>query len=453
MFSPNSMRQLFCQHKCVRCYTSAAKRSVLRQDLSKIPTHQYPIAKPGDSRVYVWGMAATGALGVQTSVKKQAKAYADYVQHPSRLNFAENRDILDVAAGYGFSAFAASCQGGQSLWGTGINTDSQIGYHKLGGKHRKPFELLIYPAPINLSAVAGNNKGVKIVKVAAGRAHTLALAQNGSVYALGNNAYGQCGRSIIKNEDYFHAPLINRIDQLNNERVKDVDCGQDHSFFLTESGKLYSCGWSDDGQTGQEKFGLISIPAPVEGDVKGEQIVKVTGTADTVLALNENGEVFGWGNTEYGQLNVDGEENPQITSPRNIGFLKDCGKIVDIAAGGSYCLVLNDQGDVFVWGYGILGFGPEVIHKSRPCRIPPTLFGRNDFNPSCRIRSIYAGVTHSGAINDQDDLYMWGHNRHGCLGFGNKKDQFFPLKVAVNARVLKISCGVDHTLALCKAFV
>ncbi|XP_055537570.1 RCC1-like G exchanging factor-like protein isoform X2 [Wyeomyia smithii] len=398
MFSPNSMRQLFCQHKCVRCYTSAAKRSVLRQDLSKIPTHQYPIAKPGDSRVYVWGMAATGALGVQTSVKKQAKAYADYVQHPSRLNFAENRDILDVAAGYGFSAFAASCQGGQSLWGTGINTDSQIGYHKLGGKHRKPFELLIYPAPINLSAVAGNNKGVKIVKVAAGRAHTLALAQNGSVYALGNNAYGQCGRSIIKNEDYFHAPLINRIDQLNNERVKDVDCGQDHSFFLTESGKLYSCGWSDDGQTGQEKFGLISIPAPVEGDVKGEQIVKVTGTADTVLAL-------------------------------------------------------NDQGDVFVWGYGILGFGPEVIHKSRPCRIPPTLFGRNDFNPSCRIRSIYAGVTHSGAINDQDDLYMWGHNRHGCLGFGNKKDQFFPLKVAVNARVLKISCGVDHTLALCKAFV
>lgn len=54
-----------------------------------------------------------------------------------------------------------------------------------------------------------------------------------------------------------------------------------------------------------------------------------------------NGEVFGWGNTEYGQLTSDSEGSPQITSPRNLDFLKDCGKIVDIAAGGSYCLVLN----------------------------------------------------------------------------------------------------------------
>ncbi|XP_058461098.1 RCC1-like G exchanging factor-like protein [Malaya genurostris] len=438
-----------------RSYTSAARLKVLRQDRSKITTHEYPISKPTDTRVYVWGMAATGALGVQTSVKKQAKVYTDYVQHPSRLNFAEKRDIIDLAAGYGFSVFAAKCTNGRSLWGTGINTDSQIGYHKLGGQQRKPFELLIYPAPVEFTSVEGNNSQVEIVKVAAGRAHQLALAADGTVFAFGNNAYGQCGREIMKHEDYFHKPVINKIRQLGgpSDPLCDVDCGQDHSFFLTESGKLYSCGWSDDGQTGQGRFGLISTPALVEGDLKGEKVSKVTGSSDTVLALTDKGDVFGWGNTEYGQLLTKSDENPQINSPRYLPFLKGCGRIVDIAAGGSYCLALNDSGDVFTWGYGILGFGPEVSHQAQPALIPPALFGRNDFNPTSRVRSIFAGITHSGAINDKDDLYMWGHNRYGCLGFGHTKDQYFPLKVAVSARVMKISCGVDHTLALCKAFV
>lgn len=458
MIRINIIRQLAgrTDYAAHRRYTSSARRSVLRQDRSKIPTHEYPIAERTDARVYVWGMAATGALGVQSSVKKQAKANTDFVQHPSRLNFAENRDIVDLAAGYGFSVFAAKGRTGQQhLWGTGINTDSQIGYHKLGGQQRKPFELLIYPAPIDLTSVEGNNNSVEIVKVAAGRAHQLALAKDGTVYALGNNAYGQCGRNIIKGEDYFNAPVINRIRDLGGpeDLVKDVDCGQDHSFFLTESGKLYSCGWSDDGQTGQGKFGLVSSPSIVGGDLKGERISKVTGSSDTVLALNDKGEVFGWGNTEYGQLAADSDANPQINMPTHLAFLKNCGKIVDIAAGGSYCLVLNENGDVFSWGYGMLGFGPEIVHQPGPTQIPATLFGRNDFNPNVRVRAIFSGLTHSGAINDQDDLYMWGHNRYGCLGFGHKKDQFFPLKVAVSARVVKISCGVDHTLALCKAFV
>ena len=29
-----------------------------------------------------------------------------------------------------------------------------------------------------------------------------------------------------------------------------VACGQDHSLFLTETGKVYACGWGADGQTG-----------------------------------------------------------------------------------------------------------------------------------------------------------------------------------------------------------
>lgn len=112
-----------------------------------------------------------------------------------------------------------------------------------------------------------------------------------------------------------------------------------------------------------------------------------------------------------------------------------------------------ENGDVFIWGYGILGLGPKEDHSKEPKQIPATLFGRNEINPNCKVTSISSGITHVGAVNDQNDLFMWGKNKFGCLGFGNTKDQFFPLKVGVSGSVVKLSCGVDHTLALCKPFI
>lgn len=67
------------------------------------------------------------------------------------------------------------------------------------------------------------------------------------------------------------------------------------------------------------------------------------------------------------------------------------------------------------------------------------------------ICTFFSGNSHMGVVTNKHDVYMWGRNRYGCLGIGTEKDQFFPLKVAVGALCLKLSCGVDHTLAYCKA--
>lgn len=56
----------------------------------------------------------------------------------------------------------------------------------------------------------------------------------------------------------------------------------------------------------------------------------------------DKGEVFGWGNAEYGQIEAIGD-HPQFNTPKFILALKGIGKIVDIATGGSYCLVLNGK--------------------------------------------------------------------------------------------------------------
>lgn len=50
--------------------------------------------------------------------------------------------------------------------------------------------------------------------------------------------------------------------------------------------------------------------------------------------------MFAWGNTEYGQLMLENGEQ-QINTPTYMKMVKPLGKIIDIAAGGSSCMVLN----------------------------------------------------------------------------------------------------------------
>lgn len=375
------------------------------------------------------------------------------VQHPSRLSFGERTEVIDVSAGYGFSVFVVkSNNDGICVYGTGINTDSQVGFHKHLGVTNKPIEILIYPAPIELPKQSEDEK-FQATRVAAGRAHTIVLTDSGIVFTLGNNAYGQCARPVIPEENYFGRELIHRLapESFNNQKIVDIVCGQDHSAFITKSGAVYSCGWGADGQTGLGHFNNQYKPELVEGDIKNENIVKVSCAGDCVLALNDQGEVFGWGNSEYGQISQT-EGVQQINVPVNLKF-NGLGKIVDIAASGSACMILNDSGDVFVWGFGILGLGPQADYCKEPKLIPPTLFGRNPFSPENRVISINCGLNHLTAINSDNDLFTWGRNKFGCLGLGHEKDQFFPYKAQLGAKVQRVTCGVDHSIALCKSFI
>jgi len=84
---------------------------------------------------------------------------------------------------------------------------------------------------------------------------------------------------------------------------------------------------------------------------------------------------------------------------------------------------------VFVWGFGILGKGPEMNKSREPTPIPPILFGRNQYNPETRVTSVYSSVFHMAAITSEGNLYTWGKNKWGQLGLGHTKDQYFPLQV------------------------
>jgi alpha-tubulin suppressor-like RCC1 family protein len=101
----------------------------------------------------------------------------------------------------------------------------------------------------------------------------------------------------------------------------------------------------------------------------------------------------------------------------------------------------------------MLGFGPKVDYCKLPTAIPQTIFGRNAFNPNLNVISINCGLYHMAAITSENDLFMWGRNKCGCLGIGHEKDQPYPFKANVAAKVERILCGVDHSVALAKPFI
>lgn len=403
------------------------------------------------NRVYVWGFQETGALGTQTNTKKAQERYTQVVNHPTRLQFSENCDIDGVCAGYGFSLFSVNRSDEQTLFGTGINSDSQLSYQ--GEK-----DVIIYPTAVQLPRKPEEtHEDLKVKCMGAGRAHAVVVTKNGTTFTLGNNSYGQCGRNIIKDEIYKSSHIVHRIENGiftdEGDEIVGVECGQDHTMFLTQRGKVYTCGWGADGQTGRGHYLNSSDIMEIKGDIEGEKIIKLACSSDCVLALNDKGEVFGWGNSEYGQLDDSEHAAPQVNTPKALEITKGKGQIKDIASGGSFCMILNEEGLIYTWGYGILGFGPYVQQTSKPEQLLPPLFGSNDFADKVTVVSIGCGVFHMGAINSNGDLFMWGKNRFSCLGLGHKKDQFFPFKTAVNAKVLKVGFGVDHTIALCKGFV
>ncbi|XP_059511218.1 RCC1-like G exchanging factor-like protein isoform X2 [Stegostoma tigrinum] len=357
------------------------------------------------SRVFVWGFAHTGALGLPHLVLGRSGG-----QKPRQIQLRPcgvelEQRISSAACGYGFTLLASQTRDITKVWGMGLNKDSQIGFHR---------------------------------------------SRADRIFSMGNNAYGQCGRSIVDNEIYSGSQIIHRIEDLD-DKIVEVTCGQDHSLFRTEKGEIYSCGWGADGQTGLGHYGVTCKLTRLTGDIAGVNIVQTATYGDFCLAVSKDGNLFGWGNSEYLQFSAVTEAT-QVSVPKHLPF-KGVGKIKQAACGGTHAAILNREGNVFVWGYGILGKGCNLSESGMPEMIPSTLFGCSEFTPEVQVDHIRCGLNHFAAITNRGELFVWGKNLRGCLGIGSMDDQYFPWRVTVPGNVVDVACGVDHMVALTKSFI
>ena len=449
------LKNIFSCHKLLLCNASLTTSN----DTENSPVHKYIGSKSKRyTRLHVCGLTITGACGVPElprpeNLRKKRPRFKQSYPYPLVMN-----DINNIACGYGYSIFSTPNKDIVKLWGCGLNTDSQLGFHK-GVKSKKAkdvdidkesYRYLMAPAVIPLPL--GKPEKARVIDIACGRAHTLVLTDTEGVFSFGNNAFGQCGRAVVDGEIYENSKKIHNIPQsFFPSPVVKVYCGMDHSLFLTEDGQVFSCGWGTDGQTGLGEVSSTCEPTLLKGDLDGVRIAQLSTFADTTLAVSEENDVFAWGSSEYGQLACI-SDSTQVLFPTHMPFTKQK-KITQVAVGGTICMLLNEDGEVWVWGYGILGKGPGLQNSAWPSLIPPTLFGFSELNKDVYVTKINCGLGSLAAITNNGELYTWGKNRSGCLGIGCYRDQYFPWKVIIGHEVTNVKMGVDHMVVLSKCLL
>lgn len=107
----------------------------------------------------------------------------------------------------------------------------------------------------------------------------------------------------------------------------------------------------------------------------------------------------------------------------------------------SSCILLCNN-NVYVWGnneYNQLGLGESDINIYHS---PQKLNLKNIIQIDCAYSSFYA-------INDHNEIYSWGINKHGNLGLGHYKTQYSPRKINLKG-VIKMYCMYSHAECITK---
>lgn len=193
-------------------------------------------------------------------------------------------------------------------------------------------------------------KEFKISAVACGLQHSLALNEWGQPFSWGCNSMGQLGLDP-KNESNSHdVPTIVRL--LATKSVVQIACGSYHSLALTNNGDLYAWGANSYGQCG---LGTMSNKETVPQHIAsllGVPISLIACGSNHTFALSKSGAVFGWGKNTHGQLGLQHKDNRCY--PSHLKSLRDV-KICHITCGEDFTAFLTLDGGVFTCGNGEYG--------------------------------------------------------------------------------------------------
>jgi len=100
----------------------------------------------------------------------------------------------------------------------------------------------------------------KVVQVACGQSHILALTASADVYTLGSGLYGQLGQGV---KGDLNVPRL----VLTGKNIAQVSAGRYHSVALTSFGTLYTFGCGESGQLGHASDENILFPKVVEANL------------------------------------------------------------------------------------------------------------------------------------------------------------------------------------------
>jgi len=308
------------------------------------------------------------------------------------------------------------------------------------------------PIEMNFPSLVLALQRTRIVSVTAGTNHTLAISEFGHLWTCGRGRHGQLGHGTFNDE----GPL-QRVDSLVGCRIVSAAAGNAHSMALASDGSLFTWGSGQYGQLGHKRMKLAAQAAAGVAVASAEpekvqdldpndlkpwnRVTAISSGSQHSMALTVGGTLQVFGRNKAGCLGLGDTNNRWVPTKVNMsngrGQIGSC-RVVQVAAGGTHTLALVEvNGCLKVRTAGSNAYGQLGQGNTKTYHRFTTVSALSDNH----VVSISAGHDHSGAVDWEGHLYVWGRGELGQLGLGDYRSHWFP-------QVLRGFCVVhpDRTL-------
>ena len=324
-----------------------------------------------DGSLWAWGGNDHGQLGDNTVTDRSS---------PIKIGTAVN--WATVAAG---NRHTAAIRTDGSLWAWGGNEHGQLGN---GGGGHGDRSL----SPVRIGAATD------WVSVAAGGNYTVAIRSDGTLWAWGENRFGQLGDGTV-----IDRSLPTRIGTATNWAT--VTVGGRHTVAIRRDGSLWAWGENRFGQLGDGPTANRNAPTRIG---MGTYWAYVSAGGSHTVAVRRDGSLWAWGANESSQLGNGGGGMGDMTRvPVRIGIATTW---ASAAAGDRHTMAAQTDGSLWAWGWnGLGGLGDGTANnRGTPVRVGPTT----------TWAFVDAGEGHTVAAGTDGTLWAWGRNDIGQLGNG-----------------------------------
>lgn len=270
----------------------------------------------------------------------------------------------------------------------------------------------------------------------AGQFCTFLVTKDGQVNACGKGSYGRLGLGDSTNQ-----PVPKKLIFPKETSIKSISSskGSDgHTLALSRSGEVYSWGDGDYGKLGHGNNSTQKVPKLING-LAGIMIQQVAAGFRHSAAVTEGGEVYTWGEGDYGRLGHGDSSSKNV--PTKIGDLEPIGRV---ACGSSHTMLLTKDGKT-VWSFGS-GDGGKLGHGDTCRHYKPKIV---ESLTGILVRDIACGCHFSLALTTTGQLYAWGCG--SCVGCGSPDATILKPRLVEDLqgiRIVDIACGDNHCLAL-----
>jgi alpha-tubulin suppressor-like RCC1 family protein len=256
--------------------------------------------------------------------------------------------------------------------------------------------------------------------VATGSNHTLAVNDDGTLWAWGENSNGQLGTGTTNDTS---SPI-----QIGSDtNWHHVGATFNRSFGIKSDGTLWAWGQNNGGTLGDGTTTDRLSPVQIGTDTDW---LTVSPSATHTIALKTDGTMWAWGSDTWGQL---GTGNSSSLVPVQMGSDSNW---VDIATAPDTSFGIKSDGTMWSWGYGtpsgsLLGYTTPSEVNSNPQQI----------GTDSDWEHVEAGFVHLIARKSDGSIYGWGTNTRGQLGNGTGNGVTPPTQIGTDTDWSMIRTG------------